>query len=75
MLHGAPCCGKILPVSYTHLDVYKRQGETQDLAIEDVPQWVDHAYPTDLLLEQYNWSGKYKDGWLNSCLLYTSRCV
>ena len=43
-------------------------GETQDLAIEDVPQWVDHAYPTDLLLEQYNWSGKYKDGWLNSFL-------
>lgn len=43
-------------------------GETQDLAIEDVPQWVDHAYPTDLLLEQYNWSGKYKDGWLNSVL-------
>lgn len=41
-------------------------GETQDLAIEDVPQWADHAYPTDLLLEQYNWSGKYKDGWLNS---------
>ena len=43
-------------------------GETQDLAIEDVPQWVDHAYPTDLLLEQYNWSGKYQDGWLNSWL-------
>ena len=43
-------------------------GETQDLAIEDVPQWVDHAYPTDLLLEQYNWSGAYKDGWLNSWL-------
>ncbi len=43
-------------------------GECQDLAIEDVPQWVDHAYPTDLLLEQYNWSGKYKDGWLNSFL-------
>ena len=43
-------------------------GETQDLAIGDVPQWVDHAYPTELLLEQYNWSGKYKDGWLNSWL-------
>ncbi|OUO86655.1 Tat pathway signal sequence [Gordonibacter sp. An230] len=43
-------------------------GECQDLAIEDVPQWVDHAYPTDLLLEQYNWSGKYKNGWLNSFL-------
>ena len=43
-------------------------GECTDLAIEDVPQWVDHAYPTELLLEQYNWSGKYKDGWLNSWL-------
>lgn len=41
-------------------------GETQDLAIEDVPQWVDRAYPAELLIEQYNWSGKYKDGWLNS---------
>lgn len=43
-------------------------GECQDLAIEDVPQWVDHAYPTDLLIQQYNWSGAYKDGWLNSWL-------
>ena len=43
-------------------------GECQDLAIEEVPQWVDHAYPTDLLIEQYNWSGAYKDGWLNSWL-------
>lgn len=41
-------------------------GETQDLAIGDVPQWVDRAYPAELLIEQYNWSGKYKDGWLNS---------
>ena len=43
-------------------------GECQDLAIGDVPQWVDHAYPTNLLLDQYNWSGAYKDGWLNSWL-------
>ena len=43
-------------------------GETQDMDITDVPQWVDHAYPTELLLEQYNWSGKYTDGWLNSVL-------
>lgn len=43
-------------------------GECADLAIQDVPQWVDHAYPTDLLIEQYNWSGAYKDGWLNSWL-------
>lgn len=43
-------------------------GECTDLPIEEVPQWVDHAYPTDLLIEQYNWSGAYKDGWLNSWL-------
>ena len=43
-------------------------GECQDLAIDEVPQWVDHAYPTDLLIEQYNWSSAYKDGWLNSWL-------
>ncbi len=41
-------------------------GETQDLAIGDVPQWVDRAYPAELLIQQYNWSGKYKEGWLNS---------
>ncbi|MEA5019385.1 MAG: Tat pathway signal sequence [Gordonibacter sp.] len=41
-------------------------GETQDLSIDEVPQWVDRAYPAELLIEQYNWSGKYKDGWLNS---------
>ncbi len=43
-------------------------GETQDLAIEEVPQWVDRAYPAELLIEQYNWSGAYSDGWLNSVL-------
>lgn len=43
-------------------------GECQDLAIEDVPQWVDRAYPAELLIQQYNWSGKYKNGWLNAYL-------
>ncbi len=41
-------------------------GECQDLAIEDVPSWVDRAYPSDLLIEQYNWYGRYNKGWLNS---------
>ena len=41
-------------------------GECQDLAIEDVPTWVDRAYPSDLLIEQYNWYGKFHNGWLNS---------
>ena len=43
-------------------------GETQDLAIEDVPSWVDRAYPSSLLIRQYNWSGAYIHGWFNSWL-------
>ncbi len=41
-------------------------GECQDLAIGDCPQWVDRAYPSDLLIEQYNWHGAYAGGFLNS---------
>lgn len=43
-------------------------GETEDYAVEDVPSWVDRAYPSDLLIQQYNWSGAYAKGWLNSWL-------
>lgn len=43
-------------------------GETDFYAVEDCPTWVDRAYPSDLLIEQYNWSGMYENGWLNSWL-------
>ena len=43
-------------------------GDCQDLAIEDVPNWVDRAYPAELLIRQYNWSGAYIHGWFNSWL-------
>lgn len=43
-------------------------GETQDIPIDEVPQWVDRAYPAELLIEQYNWYGAYNNGWLNSFL-------
>lgn len=43
-------------------------GETDFYAVEEVPTWVDRAYPADLLIEQYNWSGAYQGGWLNSWL-------
>ena len=43
-------------------------GETEDYAIDDCPEWVDRAYPSDLIIQQYNWSGAYKNGWLNSWL-------
>ena len=43
-------------------------GETQDYAVDECPEWVDRAYPSDLIIQQYNWSGAYKNGWLNSWL-------
>lgn len=43
-------------------------GETEDYAIEDCPQWVDRAYPADLLLELYNYHGTLNNGFLNSVL-------
>ena len=43
-------------------------GECQDLAIDEVPQWVDRAYPADLLIQQYNWSGALSGGRINSWL-------
>lgn len=43
-------------------------GECTDLSVDDVPEWVDRVYPSELLVQQYNWSGKYQDGWLNSWL-------
>lgn len=43
-------------------------GETIDYAIEDCPQWVDRAYPADLLVELYDYHGTLKNGFLNSVL-------
>lgn len=43
-------------------------GECRDLAIGDCPEWVDRAYPAELLIKQYNWYGSLKGGWLNSWL-------
>lgn len=43
-------------------------GECQDLAVEDCPEWVDGVYPASLLVQQYNWYGRYNNGWLNSFL-------
>ena len=43
-------------------------GECFDYAVDECPQWVDRVYPADLLITQYNWSGKYASGWFNSWL-------
>ena len=43
-------------------------GETADYPVDKCPEWVDRAYPSDLIIQQYDWSGMYKKGWLNSWL-------
>ncbi len=43
-------------------------GETEDYAIEDVPEWIDRAYSADLLVELYNYYGSLKHGYFNSIL-------
>lgn len=43
-------------------------GEIQDYKIEDCPQWVDRAYPADLLTQLYNYHGMLKNGFFNSVL-------
>ena len=43
-------------------------GETTDYAIEDVPEWIDHAYSANLLIELYDYYGSLKHGFINSVL-------
>ena len=41
-------------------------GEMQDYAIDEVPTWVDQAYSAELLVEQADNWGTYKNGYINS---------
>lgn len=41
-------------------------GESTYYDVKDVPKWVDHVYPSNLIIEQADDWGTYQDGWLNS---------
>jgi len=41
-------------------------GEAQYYKTADVPTWVDRVYSADLVVEQYNYYGKYHNGFWNS---------
>lgn len=41
-------------------------GKSTYYDVADVPGWVDHVYPSNLILNQINDWGSYQDGWLNS---------
>lgn len=41
-------------------------GESKKYDVKDVPSWVDHVYNADLIIEQVNDWGMYKNGFLNT---------
>jgi len=41
-------------------------GTSNKYKLEDVPSWVDNAYPASLIIEQVNDWGTYKNGFINS---------
>ncbi|MCL1917567.1 MAG: CvpA family protein [Peptococcaceae bacterium] len=43
-------------------------GESQYYLAEEVPSWIDRVYSADLILEQYDYYGKYNNGFFNSFL-------
>jgi len=46
-------------------------GETAYYDVADVPSWVDRVYSANLLVEQYNFYGKYLNGFVNSVFAQT----
>ena len=43
-------------------------GECTYYDVADIPTWVDHVYNADLIMQQYNYYGRYVNGFLNSIL-------
>ncbi len=41
-------------------------GKSKKYDVKDVPTWVDHVYPANLIMEQVDDWGKYKNGYLNT---------
>ena len=69
----------IIPVSYTHLDVYKRQGRGRchECRCKGGGSWIkrNHQFGRRCDRSQRHFAGKRNGRQTSSCLLYTSRCV
>lgn len=52
-----------------------QDGSSNYYDIADVPQWVDQAYSSDLVVEQIDYWGKYKQGFFNSVIGQREVCV
>ena len=75
---------KLGPVSYTHLDVYKRQGRNTGKNNHNIgicsrkniirrPHKPEHRFAE--YYRRYRHNHRNKQGQPGTCLLYTSRCV
>lgn len=50
-------------------------GESTYYDIADIPQWVDQAYDADMIIEQIDYWGKYKNGFINTIFGQKDVCV
>ena len=41
-------------------------GESKKYKLEEIPSWVDHVYPSELIIEQMNDWGEFGGGFINS---------
>lgn len=41
-------------------------GKSNKYSVGEIPTWVDHVYPADLIIEEVDDWGQYKNGYLNS---------
>ncbi len=41
-------------------------GEMEYMEVADVPTWVDAVYSADLIIQQYDYYGRYQNGFINS---------
>lgn len=43
-------------------------GDTNYYKVSDIPQWVDHAFDGDLMIQKYRWKGTLSGGFINSII-------
>lgn len=57
-MRGAPMINKIVITNAI-------TGESEEYPIDEVPDWVDHAYGVDYMMTRINWHYRYQEGWFN----------
>lgn len=57
-MRGAPMINTIVITSAI-------TGESEEHPIDDVPEWVDHAYSVDYMMTRIGWHYRYQEGWWN----------